>query len=98
MYLVEMNGKRSPVIAFNLDNSALVLQGLYLPQFGRSAVNIIGESQNVDLDGQQATLRVSKFSSSAVITVRRGDTWVEISGAVDKDKAVQLAKSLELVQ
>jgi len=93
---IEKDGKRSPVISFYLDHIN-VTQGIYLPQFGRLMIDPQSETHAFDFNGQQVTLRLSKFDS-AVMIVHTEQTVIEMSGMFDKEQAIQLLNSLALIQ
>lgn len=100
MYLVEKDGKRSPVIAAQYADGITLVEGLYLPKYGRAALdaNQVGQPAMVDLGGQPAMLRTGRFGQDAV-TFEKGGTWIELSGNLgDKNHAIELAKDLEGVR
>jgi hypothetical protein len=97
MYLVERLGRRSPVVAIDFGSGVSLLEGRYLPRWGRPALDArqVGQPEVISLDGQPATLRLGPFGWGALTFERQG-TWIELSGTLGtRDQALQLAGALQ---
>jgi hypothetical protein len=88
-YFVEIEGRRSPVIALN---NGAILEGRYLPvQDLEIAADATATPQSMTLDGQPATL------DHGVLTFTRGLTHIRISGVPSAEQAASVVQQLQLV-
>ncbi len=88
-YFVEIEGRRSPVIALN---NGAILEGRYLPvQDLEIAADATAPPQSLTLDGQPATL------DHGVLTFTRGLTHIRISGVQSAEQAASVVQQLQLV-
>jgi hypothetical protein len=88
-YFVEIERRRSPVIALN---NGAILEGRYLPVQDREiAADATATPQSLTLDGQPATL------DQGVLTFTRGLTHIRISGVQSAEQAASVVQQLQVV-
>jgi hypothetical protein len=89
-YFVEIEGRRSPVIALN---NGAILEGRYLPVQDREPnADATATPLSLTLDGQPATL------DQGVLTVTRGPTHIRISGVQSAEQAATVVQQMQVVR
>jgi len=88
-YFVEIEGRRSPVIALN---NGAILEGRYLPVLHPDLdPDATPAPVSLTIDGQPATL------DHGVLTFTRGLTHIRVSGVQSAEQAATVARQLQLV-